>query len=172
FFPFLRWPVPTREDLMSDLRAGLSLGLILVPQAVAYAMLAGMPPITGLYASLIPPVLGVLFGSCQLLGAGPVALTSMLVAGSLVGMAEPESPRWVFLAIWLALLAGGIQLLMGFLRLGRLVNLLPGTVIAAFTQAAALLIILSQVPTVLGVRLPSRSEEHTSELQSRENLVC
>ncbi|MCK9507734.1 MAG: SulP family inorganic anion transporter [Pigmentiphaga sp.] len=155
FFPFLRWPVPTREDLMSDLRAGLSLGLILVPQAVAYAMLAGMPPITGLYASLIPPVLGVLFGSCQLLGAGPVALTSMLVAGSLIGMAEPESPRWVFLAIWLALLAGGIQLLMGFLRLGRLVNLLPGTVIAAFTQAAALLIILSQVPTVLGLRLPS-----------------
>lgn len=155
FFPFLRWPVPSREDLMSDLRAGLSLGLILVPQAVAYAMLAGMPPITGLYASLIPPVLGVLFGSCQLLGAGPVALTSMLVAGSLIGLAEPESPRWVFLAIWLALMAGIIQLLMGVLRLGRLVNLLPGTVIAAFTQAAALLIMLSQVPSVLGLRLPS-----------------
>ena len=151
YFPFLNWPRPTAADLASDARAGFTLGLILVPQAVAYAMLAGMPPITGLYAALVPPVISVLWGSCQLLGAGPVALTSMLVAGSLAGMAAAESARWVELAIWLALMAGAIQILIGATRLGMVVNFLPGSVVGAFTQAAALLIMLSQLPAMLGL---------------------
>ncbi|MDX3905990.1 MAG: SulP family inorganic anion transporter [Pigmentiphaga sp.] len=151
YFPFLNWPRPTASELSADARAGFTLGLILVPQAVAYAMLAGMPPITGLYAALIPPVVSVLWGSCQLLGAGPVALTSMLVAGSLSGMAAAESARWVELAIWLALMAGAIQILIGAARLGMVVNFLPGSVVGAFTQAAALLIMLSQVPAMLGL---------------------
>src|SRR5690606_18292867 len=128
------WPRPNGADLAADARAGFSIGLVLVPQAVAYAMLAGMPPITGLYASLIPPVISVLWGSCQLLGAGPVALTSMLVAGSLAGMAAMESARWVELAIWLALMAGTIQILPGVARLGVVVNFLPSSVVGAFTQ--------------------------------------
>ncbi|MBN9476537.1 MAG: hypothetical protein ABS43_17595 [Bordetella sp. SCN 67-23] len=151
YLPFLNWPRPNAADLAADARAGFTLGLILVPQAVAYAMLAGMPPITGLYAALIPPVISVLWGSCQLLGAGPVALTSMLVAGSLSGMAAAESARWVELAIWLALMAGAIQMLIGATRLGMVVNFLPGSVVGAFTQAAALLIMLSQLPAMLGL---------------------
>lgn len=162
WFPFLAWPRPNSETMLSDARAGITLGLILVPQAVAYAMLAGMPPITGLYAALIPPVISVLWGSCQLLGAGPVALTSMLVAGSLSGMAWMGSPRWVELAIWLALMAGAIQILVGALRLGMIVNFLPGTVVGAFTQAAAVLIVLSQLPTMFGTDAKALSEMFAS----------
>ncbi len=151
WLPFLAWKRPTLTSLSADARAGIAVGLVLVPQAVAYAVLAGMPPITGLYASLIPAVIGVLWGSCNLLGAGPTALTSMLVAGSLAGMAAVASPEWVNLAIWLALLAGGMQILLGALRLGSIVNFLSGPVIGAFTQAAAVLILLSQLQSMLGI---------------------
>lgn len=151
WLPFLSWSRPTLSSLGADARAGIAVGLVLVPQAVAYAVLAGMPPITGLYASLIPAVLGVLWGSCQLLGAGPTALTSMLVAGSLAGMAAAGSPQWVELAVWLALLAGGMQILLGALRFGTIVNFLSGPVIGAFTQAAAVLILLSQLASMLGL---------------------
>lgn len=151
WFPFLAWKRPTLSSLSADARAGIAVGLVLVPQAVAYAVLAGMPPITGLYASLIPAVIGVLWGSCNLLGAGPTALTSMLVAGSLAGMATVASPAWVNLAIWLAILAGALQILLGALRLGSIVNFLSGPVIGAFTQAAAVLILLSQLASMLGI---------------------
>lgn len=154
WFPFLAWRRPTLDTLTADARAGIAVGLVLVPQAVAYAVLAGMPPITGLYAALIPAVVGALWGSCQLLGAGPTALTSMLVAGSLAGMAAAGSAHWVQLAVWLAILAGAIQLTLGMLRLGTIVNFLSGPVIGAFTQAAAVLILWSQLPGTLGVDLP------------------
>lgn len=151
WFPFLAWPRPTWGELGADARAGIAVGLVLVPQAVAYAVLAGMPPITGLYASLLPAIIGVLWGSCNLLGAGPTALTSMLVAGSLAGMAAVASPHWVQLAIWLAILAGAFQILLGMSRLGTIVNFLSGPVIGAFTQAAAVLILLSQLDAMLGI---------------------
>src|SRR5690606_18185874 len=101
-------------------------------------------------ASLIPALIGVLWGSCHLLGAGPTALTSMLVAGSLAGLAVAGSEHWVQLAIWLAILAGAIQFILGSLRLGGIVNFLSGPVIGAFTQAAAVLILLSQLGSMLG----------------------
>lgn len=151
WLPFLSWQRPTLSSLGADARAGIAVGLVLVPQSVAYAVLAGMPPITGLYAALIPALVGVLWGSCQQLGAGPTALTSMLVAGSLAGLASVGSPQWVELAVWLALLAGIMQLLLGALRLGAIVNFLSGPVIGAFTQAAAVLIFLSQLPAMLGI---------------------
>lgn len=149
--PFLSWPRPTAISLRADARAGLTLGLILVPQAVAYAILAGMPPITGLYAALLPPLVGILWGSCGLLGIGPVALTSMLIAGSLTGMAWSGSPRWAELGVWLALMSGAIQFAIGALRLGTIVDFLSSTVVKAFTQAAALLIVLAQLPALLGM---------------------
>ncbi|GAA5232407.1 SulP family inorganic anion transporter [Verticiella sediminum] len=151
WLPFLAWRRPTLSVIGADARAGIAVGLVLIPQAVAYAVLAGMPPITGLYAALLPAVIGVLWGSCNLLGAGPTALTSMLVAGSLAGMAAVASPEWVELAIWLALLAGVMQILLGSLKLGSIVNFLSGPVIGAFTQAAAVLILLSQLGGMLGV---------------------
>lgn len=151
FFPFLSWPRPTATSLKSDIWAGFSVGLVLIPQAVAYATLAGMPPQTGLYAALLPSVIGILWGSSALLAVGPVALTSLLVAGSLYPLAAQGSAQWVALAIWLSLYAGLIQFLLGVFRLGRIANLVSQPVISGFINAAALIIIMSQLPALLGV---------------------
>jgi SulP family sulfate permease len=124
----------------------------MIPQAVAYAGLAGMPLVTGLYACLIPALLAVLFGSANRLSIGPAALTCVLIGASLTGMAEPGSAEWVALAVWLSLLSGAIQLLLGLGHYGWLINLVSAPVMMGFTQAASLLIMASQVPGLLGVK--------------------
>ena len=110
-----------------------------------------MPPETGLYAALLPAVVGILWGSSPLLGVGPVALTSLLVFGSLAPLAPPGTGSWVVLAIWLSLYAGAIQLLLGVYRLGRIANVVSQPVIVGFINAAAILIMVSQLPALLGV---------------------
>lgn len=124
---------------------------MLVPQAIAYATLAGMPPHTGLYAALFPAIIGVLWGSSPLLAVGPVALTSLLVFGSLSSLAVPGSAEWVGLAIWLSLYAGVIQFLLGALKLGGIANLVSQPVVTGFINAAGLIIIFSQLPKLLGL---------------------
>ena len=151
--PFMRWRHPTMTSLSRDAWAGLSVGLVLIPQALAYATLAGMPPQTGLYAALIPSVVGILWGSSALLAVGPVALTSLLVFGSLTPLAIPGSALWVSLAIWLSLYAGLIQLMLGVFRLGQIACLVSQPVIVGFINAAALIIIISQLPALFGVQL-------------------
>lgn len=152
WFPFLAWPRTNAAALARDAWAGLTVGLVLIPQSIAYATLAGMPPHTGLYAALLPVVVGALWGSSQLLAVGPVALTSLLVFGSLAPMAAPGSGQWVALAIWLALYAGLFQFLLGAFRLGRVADLVSQPVIHGFVNAAALIIIFSQLPDLFGVR--------------------
>ena len=125
---------------------------MLVPQGVAYAALAGMPLITGIYASLIPALVAVLFSASTRLGVGPTALTSLLIGASLSGLAEPGSAHWVALAAWMALLSGLLQLLMGLARFGWLLNLVTSPVLSGFTQAAALLILGSQLAALTGLR--------------------
>ncbi|WP_290872419.1 SulP family inorganic anion transporter [Aquabacterium sp.] len=149
--PCLNWPRPSWRSLVQDARAGCSVGLVLVPQAVAYAALAGMPPETGLYAALWPALVGVLWGSAPLLAVGPVALTSLLTAASLQGLATPGSTEWVALAMWLSLYAGLMQLAMGLAGLGRLVDLVSHPVMTGFVHAAAVLIAWSQTPALLGL---------------------
>lgn len=149
--PFLGWPRPSRQSLRQDLFAGLTVGLVLVPQALAYATLAGMPPVTGLYAALLPGVVGILWGSSPLLAVGPVALTSLLTFAAISPMATPESGEWVTLAIWLAIYSGLIQFLLGALRLGLIANFVSNAVITGFLNAAALIILVSQLPALLGV---------------------
>jgi SulP family sulfate permease len=148
--PFLKWPRPTPASLRRDAWAGLSVGLVLIPQAVAYATLAGMPPQTGLYAALLPALIGILWGSSALLAVGPVALTSLLSFGALSPLASPGSQTWIALAIWLAIYAGIFQLLLGAFQLGRIANLVSQPVMAGFINAAAIIIILSQIPALLG----------------------
>ncbi len=150
-FPFLQWRRPSTASFAKDAWAGISVGLVLVPQAIAYATLAGMPPATGLYAALLPSVIGVLWGSSALLAVGPVALTSLLVFGSLAPMATENSGEWVQLAIWLALYSGLIQLLLGVFRLGKISNLVSQPVVTGFINAAALIVIFSQLPVLLGL---------------------
>lgn len=150
-FPFLSWPRPTVGLMRGEAIAGLTVGLMAIPQAVAYAALAGMPLVTGIYASLLPTLVAALWGGSSRLSVGPTALTCLLVTASLNGLAQPGSAEWVNLAVWLALLSGLVQVALGAVRGGWLLNLVNAPVLTAFTQAAALLIIGSQLPPLLGL---------------------
>lgn len=153
--PFLRWRSQlTRAALQGDIRAGLSVALVAIPQSLAYAQLAGFPAHYGLYAAMLPTVIGALFGSCPQLSTGPVALTGMLTAASIAPLAAMGSENYLILAIAIGLLAGAIQLGLGLLRQGWVLNLLSQPVFAAFINAAALLICFSQIPALLGAPGP------------------
>ena len=132
--------------------AGLTVGLMVIPQGVAYAALAGMPLVTGIYASMLPALIAAFFSASARLSVGPTALSALLIYASLVGMAEPGSARWVELAVWLALLSGALQMVLGFVRFGWLLNVVNAPVLTAFTQAAAVLIIASQLQPLLGLQ--------------------
>ncbi len=149
--PFLSWPRLSGKLLHTELFAGLSVGLMVIPQGVAYAALAGMPLITGIYASLLPALVAALFSASTRLSVGPTALTAMLVSASLTGMATPGSAEWVNLAIWLSVLTGLLQVALGFARFGWLLNLVSSPVLTAFTQGAAVIILGSQLPALLGM---------------------
>jgi SulP family sulfate permease len=123
WFPFLSWPRPSSALLRSEAFAGLSVGLMVIPQGVAYAALAGMPLITGIYASLLPALVAVLFSASARLSVGPTALTSILISASLSGLAEPGSAAWINLTVWLSLMTGLLQIILGFARFGWLLNL-------------------------------------------------
>ena len=148
--PFLQWPRASAGLLRNEALAGLTVGLMVIPQGVAYAALAGMPLITGVYAALLPALIAVLFSASPRLSVGPTALTCLLVSASLTPLATPGSAEWVQLAVWLALLSGGLQVLLGLVRYGWLLNLVNSPVLMAFTQAAAVLIIASQLPALTG----------------------
>lgn len=148
--PFLSWPRPDRRLLQGEALAGLTVGLMVIPQGVAYAALAGMPLVTGIYASLLPALVAVLFSSSVRLSVGPTALSCLLISASLNGLAAPGSAEWVNLAVWLALLTGALQVFLGLARLGWFLNLVSVPVLTGFTQAAAVLIITSQLPDLLG----------------------
>lgn len=152
FLTFRHWPRLSTHLARTEVLAGLTVALVMVPQAVAYAGLAGMPLVTGLYACLLPALLAALLGSASRLSVGPAALTCVLIGASLTGLAEPGSADWVSLAVWLSLLSGGIQLLLGLGNYGWLINLISSPVMMGFTQAASLLIIASQVSALLGVK--------------------
>lgn len=150
-FPFLAWQRPSAGLLRSEAMAGLTVGLMVIPQGVAYAALAGMPLITGIYASMLPALIAVLFSASTRLGVGPTALSCLLISASLTGLATPGSAEWINLAVWLAILSGLLQVGLGMLRFGWLLNLVNSPVLMAFTQAAAILIVLSQLPAFLGL---------------------
>ena len=152
WLPFLNWPRPEPALLKGEFWAGMTVGLMLVPQGVAYAALAGMPLVTGIYASLVPALVAVLFSASTRLGVGPTALTSLLIGASLTGLAEPGSAQWVAMAAWMAILSGLLQLVMGLARFGWLLNLVTSPVLSGFTQAAALLILSSQLGALTGLR--------------------
>lgn len=150
WLPFLGWPRPDRATLHGEIMAGLTVAMLVLPQGVAYAALAGMPLVTGIYASFIPALVGVLFSASARLSVGPTALTSLLIGASLGPLAVPGGADWVSLAVWLALMSGALQLLMGVMRFGWLLKLVNSPVLIGFTQGASVLIALSQLPALLG----------------------
>jgi SulP family sulfate permease len=150
-FPFLGWPAPTVELLRAEVLAGLTVGLMVIPQGVAYAALAGAPLVTGIYASLLPALVAALFGASARLSVGPTAITCLMVSASLTGLAEPGSTHWIELTVWLALLTGVLQVTFGFMRFGWILSIVSEPVLMAFTQASTVLIVASQLPSLLGM---------------------
>ena len=144
---------PSRAGI-ADLLAGLSVALVLIPQSMAYAKLAGLPPHIGLFASTLPLIAAALCASSPYLQTGPVAMTSLLTLGALTGLAQPESADYLALAALLALVVGVTRLLLGVLRLGLVTYLMTDPVVTGFTSAAAILITCSQLPKALGVAAP------------------
>jgi SulP family sulfate permease len=152
--PILDWlPNYNKNHLKGDFIAGITVGIMLIPQGMAYAMLAGLPPIYGLYAAIVPQLIYAILGTSRQLGVGPVAMDSLLVAVSVSQFAQADSEQYIALAILLAFMVGAIQLLLGIFRLGFLVNFLSHPVISGFTSAAALIIGFSQLKYLMGVDL-------------------
>ena len=156
YLPILQWlPNYRRADLREDVAAGFTTAVMLIPQAMGYAMLAGLPPIVGLYAALAPVVAYAVLGTSRQVSVGPVAMDSLLVAVSVGAIAEAGSDNYVAIAGLLGLMVGGVQLTLGLLRLGFVVNFLSRPVISGFTSAAALIIAASQLKYLLRIDLPA-----------------
>lgn len=155
FLPFLSWMPELRDKtiLRADIMAGITVALILVPQSMAYAQLAGLPAYIGLYASMIPLAIAALLGSSRQLATGPVAVASLMTAAA-IGSLSPAPEQVLALALGLTFLVGVIQLSLGFLKLGWIIDFLSHPVLLGFTNAAALIIATSQLPKILGVGKP------------------
>ena len=148
-----RWPRLTRSTLRADAIAGLTGALVLVPQGVAFATIAGMPPEYGLYAAMLPAIVAALWGSSWHLVSGPTTAISIVVFATISPLAPAGSPQFVSLVLTLTLLVGVIQLALGLLRLGALVNFVSHTVVVGFTSGAAVLIAISQVRNFFGIEI-------------------
>lgn len=160
-FPFLSWISSyDRSQFNSDVVAGLTVGIMLIPQGMAYAMIAGMPPIYGLYAALAPQFVYALMGTSRQLAVGPVAMDSLLVAAGVGALQLINEAAYVSTVLFLTLLIGAIQLLMGFFKMGFFVNFLSKPVISGFTSAAAILIGFGQLNHILGTNFGQSSRIH------------
>ncbi|MGA8241315.1 MAG: SulP family inorganic anion transporter [Desulfobacterales bacterium] len=165
-FPFMHWfRNYDKASLRFDALSGLTVALVLIPQSMAYAQLAGLPAYYGLYASFLPPMIGALFGSSRQLATGPVAVVSLLTAASLAPLATTGSPGYIAYAILLALMVGIFQLVLGALRLGLVVNFLSHPVVNGFTNAAALIIASSQLSKMFGVYVDTAPHHYETIVQ-------
>jgi len=168
--PSLKQYIPLLNDLkdyskglfQQDLIAGITVGVMLVPQGMAYAYLAGMPPIYGLYAGLVPLIAYAFFGSSRHLSVGPVAVSALLVYAGLSDLAKPHTETFVELAIFTGLLIGLVQMALSAFRLGLLVNFISHPVISGFTSAAAVVVAMSQLDDIIGIDIP----RHHNQLAS------
>lgn len=182
YIPIFQWlSTYTKAAFKSDLVAGLTVWVMLVPQGMAYALLAGMPPIYGLYGSLVPLFLYAILGTSRQISIGPVAISSLLILAGISQIAEPTTPEYISLVILTGLLIGIVQTLAGFIRLGFLVNFLSHPVIVGFTSAAAIIIAASQLKYLLGIDIPRSSSvadtlgyaiRHIGEIHWPTFLLC
>lgn len=163
FLPFLSWFPLHGNTIKADFLAGITVALILIPQSMAYAQLAGLPAYYGLYAAFLPGMIAAMWGSSAQLATGPVAVASLLTASALAPLAASGSEQFVALAILLALMVGLIQLTLGIFKLGVVVNFLSHPVIVGFTNAAAIIIGLSQLNKLFGVSM-GRSEHFINDI--------
>ena len=171
YIPIAEWlPNYDRKFLRDDIIAGLTVCVMLVPQGMAYALLAGMPPIYGLYGGLVPLFLYGIFGTSRQVSIGPVAVSALLVLAGISQLAEPGTDEYIQLAITAGLLIGIVQLLFGVLRLGFLVNFLSHPVIVGFTSAAAVIIAVSQLKYLFGISIPRFSRSYETVVYAFSHL--
>jgi sulfate permease, SulP family len=158
-FPFLEWKDELRNKsvLTADLQAGLLGAIMVLPQGVAFAMIAGLPPIYGLYTAMITPIVAALMGSSRHLVSGPTTAISLVVASTVGRFAESGSDQYIEMTLVLTFLTGAIQLGMGIGRLGRYIGFVSHTVVVGFTAGAAMLIMTSQIKNMLGVDIPGHA---------------
>jgi len=169
--PILSWaPRYDRTDLRSDLAAGLTVGAMLVPQAMAYALLAGLPAEVGLYAATIPVIIYALFGTSRQLAVGPVAIVSLLTASALAPLVEEGTAAYFATAALLALMVGVIHIVLGLGRLGFLVNFLSHSVLVGFTAAAAIIIGFSQAKHIFGISIERKEHFYETVREVVDNL--
>ena len=160
-FPFLRWwPMVNRDTSKADLMSGLTGAMIVLPQGVAFATIAGMPPEYGLYAAMVPAIIAALFGSSLHLVSGPTTAISIAVFAAMSPLAEPGSPQFISMVLTLTFLTGLFQLILGLARMGVLVNFISHTVVIGFTAGAALLIAASQVKNFFGIDIVRGAHFH------------
>ncbi len=170
-FPVLEWlPRYKYQYLSSDIFAGITVGVMLIPQGMAYAMIAGLPPVYGLYAALLPQIIYAITGTSRQLAVGPVAMDSLLVAAGLGALQISGLENYIAAAIFLALFMGALQLLFGLLKMGFLVNFLSKPVISGFTSAAAIIIGLSQLKHLLGFSVEGSNKVHVLLVQTFSNI--
>lgn len=154
-FPFLLWlPMVNRTTVRADLIAAVTGAMIMIPQGVAFATIAGMPPEYGLYAGMVPAIIAALFGSSWHLVSGPTTAASILIFSSISILATPGTPDYVTLVLTLTFMVGVVELAMGLMRLGVLINFISHTVAIGFTAGAAILIAASQARDFFGVEIP------------------
>ncbi len=165
FFPFLVWwPLLTRRTVRSDFLAGLTGAVVVLPQGVAFAAIAGMPPQYGLYAAMIPAIIGALFGSSNHLVSGPTTAASIVLFSALSELAVPGSAEYISYALILTLMVGVLELAMGLARLGVLTNFISHSVIVGFTAGAAILIATNQLKHFFGMDIPEGLQLHETLL--------
>lgn len=153
-FPFLRWwPMVDKQTTRADMIAGLTGAIIVLPQGVAFATIAGLPPEYGLYAAMVPAIIGALFGSSWHLVSGPTTAISIVIFSSVSPLAEPGSAHYISLVLTMTFLMGVFQLVMGLARMGVLVNFISHTVVIGFTAGAAVLIAASQIKNFFGINI-------------------
>lgn len=157
-FPFLKWfPLVNRNTIKADFVAGIMGAIIVLPQGVAFAIIAGMPPIYGLYTAIITPIVAALFGSSHHLVSGPTTTSSIAVFASVSLFAIPQSENYIMLVLCLTVMVGLIQFSLGIARLGSLVNFISHSVVVGYTAGAALLIATYQIKHIVGLNVPDGS---------------
>ena len=171
FFPFIDWLKEYQAPfLRNDAIAGLTVAVVLIPQSMAYAMLAGLPPVYGLYAAAVTPFIAALWGSLRQLATGPIAIMSLLVLTTLTPLAEPGSPEFIELALLLAFMVGVLYLLIGLFRMGLIMSFISHSAVKGFTAAAALIIIATQLPHLLGITVSRHEYIFTMVLELLKRL--
>lgn len=161
--PFLRWaPEVNRQSFQKDINAGLTNAIIVLPQGVAFALIAGLPPIYGLYTAMVPPIIAAVFGSSKHLISGPTTAISLVVFATVSKISDPGDADYIALVLTLTFLAGVYQLILGLARMGVLVNFVSQSVVIGFTAGAAILILTSQLKNFFGVPIPSNLSFVTS----------